>query len=99
MQKVFTQWPRCHRNNVPSSHHENLARSHFSTKSRAYSTTMTALRRVRLEYRQARDLERLPYDPAATLVLANWRYAGQGYTTGESALASSISPQGGTVGH
>lgn len=71
-------------------------RGHFSTKSRAYSTTMTALRRVRLEYRQARDLERLPYDPAATLVLANWRYAGQGYTAGESALASSLSPQGGT---
>ncbi|MFJ2028717.1 replication initiator [Streptosporangium sp. NPDC087985] len=73
-------------------------RGHFSTKSRAYSTTMTALRRVRLEYRQARDLERLPYDPAATLVLANWRYAGQGYTAGESALASSLSHQGGTVG-
>ncbi|MEU0521479.1 replication initiator [Streptosporangium sp. NPDC006007] len=73
-------------------------RGHFSSKSRAYSTTLTALRRVRLEYRQARDLERLPYDPAATLTLANWRYAGQGYTAGESALASSISQPGGSVG-
>ncbi|MEV4186673.1 replication initiator [Streptosporangium canum] len=67
-------------------------RGHFSTKSRAYSTTLTALRRVRLEYRQARDLGRLPYDPAATLVLANWKYAGQGYTAGESALAASLTP-------
>ncbi|MFI7049520.1 replication initiator [Streptosporangium sandarakinum] len=68
-------------------------RGHFSTKSRAYSTTMTALRRVRLEYRQARDLERLPYDPATTLVLADWRYAGQGYTAGEAALAGQFIPR------
>ncbi|GGT00676.1 replication initiation protein [Planobispora rosea] len=74
-------------------------RGHFSTKSRAYSTTLTALRHVRLEYRQARDLARLPYDPATTLVLANWKYAGQGYTAGESALVSTISPKGGSVEH
>jgi hypothetical protein len=72
-------------------------RGRFSTKSRAYSTTMTALRRVRLEYHQARDLARLPYDPAAMLTLASWRYAGQGYTAGESALAASIASEGGPV--
>jgi hypothetical protein len=71
-------------------------RGHFSTKSRTYSTTLTALRRARLEFREARDAERQPYDPNTTLVLAHWRYAGQGYTTGESALAASISNREGT---
>ncbi|MGW7477126.1 replication initiator [Nonomuraea muscovyensis] len=65
-------------------------RGHFSTKSRAYSTTLTALRRVRQDYRQARDHDRLPYDPSSALVLARWKYGGQGFTTGESALANQL---------
>ncbi|MFE3452343.1 replication initiator [Nonomuraea sp. NPDC059194] len=72
-------------------------RGHFSTKSRAYSTTLTALRRVRLDYREAQELRRLPYDPQSTLVLAHWKYAGQGYTPGESALAATVN-EGGTHG-
>lgn len=67
-------------------------RGHFSTKSRTYSTTLGALRRVRLEYRQAR--EQLPYNPGTTLVLSHWKYVGQGYTTGESALAASLTSEG-----
>ncbi|MET8004404.1 replication initiator [Nonomuraea glycinis] len=69
-------------------------RGHFSTKSRAYSTTLTALRRVRLEYREAQELQRLPYDPTSTLVLAHWKYAGQGFTPGESTLAATINEGG-----
>ncbi|MGI5284309.1 replication initiator [Nonomuraea polychroma] len=37
-------------------------RGHFSTKSRAYSTTLTALRRARLAYREAQERRRMPYD-------------------------------------
>ncbi|MFF0864978.1 replication initiator [Nonomuraea sp. NPDC003560] len=69
-------------------------RGHFSTKSRAYSTTLTALRRVRVEYREAQELQRLPYDPTSTLVLAHWKYAGQGFTPGESALAATVNGEG-----
>ncbi|WP_327106799.1 replication initiator [Nonomuraea glycinis] len=69
-------------------------RGHFSTKGRAYSTTLTALRRVRQEYREAQELQRLPYDPTSTLVLAHWKYAGQGFTPGESALAATANEGG-----
>ncbi|MEU0520778.1 replication initiator [Streptosporangium sp. NPDC006007] len=65
-------------------------RGHFSTRSRAYSTTMGALRQARTDYRQAQlAADGLP-DPDATLVLGHWRFAGQGYTPGESALAASF---------
>ncbi|GAA1738035.1 MULTISPECIES: replication initiator [Nonomuraea] len=69
-------------------------RGHFSTKSRAYSTTLTALRRVRVEYREAQELQRLRHDPTSTLVLAHWKYAGQGFTPGESALAATVNEGG-----
>ncbi|MFI6489867.1 replication initiator [Streptomyces sp. NPDC050564] len=66
-------------------------RGHFSTKSRRYSTTLTALRQTRANYRacQQREALGLP-DPGTTLVLAHWRYAGHGHTSGESALAATI---------
>ncbi|MFF3251145.1 replication initiator protein RepSA [Actinacidiphila glaucinigra] len=71
-------------------------RGHFSTKSRRYSTTLTALRQVRADYRarQERQQRGLP-DPddtleGSTLVLAHWTYAGHGHTPGESWLAASI---------
>jgi len=66
-------------------------RGHFSTRSRAYSTTMTALRQARADYRQAQLRETGgAFDPDTTLVLAHWRFAGQGYTPGEAALALQI---------
>ncbi|MEU2163297.1 replication initiator protein RepSA [Streptomyces sp. NPDC019208] len=64
-------------------------RGHFSTKSRRYSTTLSALRQVRADYRAAQDHNALG-DPDTVLVLASWEYAGHGHTPGESALAASI---------
>ncbi|MFD9487739.1 replication initiator protein RepSA [Streptomyces sp. NPDC059991] len=69
-------------------------RGHFLTKSRAYSSTFTARRQVRADYRatQQREALGLP-DPDTTLVLAHWQYAGSGHTPGESALAESIADE------
>ncbi len=66
-------------------------RGHFSTRSRTYSTTLTALRQARTDFRQAqlRETGWAP-DPDTTLVLAHWSFAGQGYTPGESALALNL---------
>ncbi|MER8154659.1 replication initiator protein RepSA [Streptomyces sp. NPDC094472] len=71
-------------------------RGHFSTKSRRYSTTLSALRQVRADYRAAQERrERGLPDPddhpeATTLVVAHWAYAGHGHTPGESWLAANI---------
>ncbi|MEU9699923.1 replication initiator protein RepSA [Streptomyces sp. NPDC047981] len=70
-------------------------RGHFMTKSRAYSSTLTARRQVRADYRAAQERrERGLPDPddseGSTLVLAHWTYAGHGHTPGESWLAQSI---------
>ncbi len=71
-------------------------RGHFSTKSRVYSTTLTALRQTRADYRAAQERrERGLPDPdddpeGSTLVLAHWTYAGHGHSPGESWLAASI---------
>ncbi|MFF2201162.1 replication initiator protein RepSA [Streptomyces sp. NPDC058145] len=70
-------------------------RGHFSTKSRRYSTTLSALRQVRAEYRAAQQRAALGLpDPnaeeATTLTLAHWAYAGHGHTPGESWLAANI---------
>ncbi|WP_246264141.1 replication initiator [Acrocarpospora pleiomorpha] len=66
-------------------------RGHFSTRSRAYSTTLGALRQARVDYRQRLQIDRgRAFDPDTTLVLAHWKFAGQGYTPGESALAALI---------
>ncbi|MEU6174575.1 replication initiator protein RepSA [Streptantibioticus parmotrematis] len=71
-------------------------RGHFSTKSRRYSTTLSALRQTRADYRARQDRERLglpaPDTDAGetTLVLAHWTYAGHGHTPGESWLAKQI---------
>ncbi|SED34878.1 replication initiator protein RepSA [Streptomyces sp. TLI_105] len=68
-------------------------RGHFSTKSRRYSTTLSDLRQTRADYRAeqertARGLDDI--EPDTVLVLTSWRYAGQGHTPGEAALAASI---------
>jgi len=68
-------------------------RGHFSTRSRAYSSTLTALRQARADYRRARQAAALPYDPDTTLVVAHWRYAGSGFTPGESALAATLAKE------
>ncbi|MDT9682563.1 replication initiator protein RepSA [Streptomyces sp. TRM76323] len=71
-------------------------RGHFSTKSRRYSTTLSALRQARADYRAAEQRAALGLpdpddDPEhSTLVLAHWAYAGHGHTPGESWLAANI---------
>ncbi|MFD8552466.1 replication initiator protein RepSA [Streptomyces fradiae] len=71
-------------------------RGHFSTKSRRYSTTLTALRQARADYRAAEQRAALGLpDPddhpeATTLAVAHWTYAGHGHTPGESWLAANI---------
>jgi hypothetical protein len=74
-------------------------RGHWSTKSRRYSTTMTALRRARVQFakrRRARDgvpldvWGRVEDDDQAAVVIATWSYVGSGYQTqGEVWLALS----------
>ncbi|CAL9409016.1 replication initiator protein RepSA [Streptomyces sp. enrichment culture] len=71
-------------------------RGHFSTKSRRYSTTLTALRQTRADYRAAEQRAALglphpdDHPEATTLVVAHWTYAGHGHTPGESWLAANI---------
>ncbi|WP_197016109.1 replication initiator [Actinomadura viridis] len=69
-------------------------RGHFSTKSRRYSTTLGALREARILHNQ-REHEittgRLPLtDEDQVLVVAHWRYLGQGLTPGEALLTAAI---------
>ncbi|MEV8639316.1 replication initiator, partial [Streptosporangium sp. NPDC051023] len=105
-QKVLTQWPRCHHDDVPSPHHENLARPHFSTRSRHYSTTMGAIRDERRDHARTDEITtgRLPlFDEDTVLVISHWEYAGKGLSAGDALLAallsgdppSPISPDGG----
>jgi hypothetical protein len=71
---------------------------HFSSKSRRYSTTLGALRRVRVAYATRRrrggvlplDAWGRPEDDQAVIVVASWSYLGSGYqSTGEAWLAAS----------
>jgi hypothetical protein len=73
-------------------------RGHWQTKSRRYSTTMTVLRRARVEYAKRRrhgegvplDAWDRPKDDELVEVVASWAYAGRGYLTqGEVWLALS----------
>ncbi|MFD8394393.1 replication initiator protein RepSA [Streptomyces sp. NPDC059680] len=68
-------------------------RGHFSSKSRRYSTTLSALRQARADFRAAQERATCGLDerePDTVLVLADWQYAGHGHTPGESALAATI---------
>ncbi|MGH3343689.1 MAG: replication initiator [Carbonactinosporaceae bacterium] len=73
-------------------------RGHFTTKSRAYSTTLTAIR----DQRRAHALAAHDHDDQevgddgeeTTLMVAHWRYAGQGITPGESLLAALLTETG-----
>ena len=77
-------------------------RGHIASKSRRYSTTMTALRRARVEHRlRQRYGEDGPVDPwgrpldadedtGTVLLIADWRFAGVGHrTAGDAWLAES----------
>jgi hypothetical protein len=73
-------------------------RGHWSTKSRRYSTTMTALRRARVQFakrRRARDGIPLdawgrPENDDQVVIVASWAFVGAGYETeGERWLALS----------
>jgi hypothetical protein len=65
---------------------------HFLTKSRRYSTTLGTLRRARAEHAirarfngEPRDAWGRPAGTGGVLVLAQWRFAGRGYTTAADA--------------
>ncbi|NYE10947.1 hypothetical protein BJ999_001243 [Actinomadura citrea] len=69
-------------------------RGHFSTKSRRYSTTLGALRQARIQHNQHQHDEpttgRIPFDDDQVLVVAHWRYLGQGMTPGEALLTAAL---------
>ncbi|GLZ08863.1 replication initiation protein [Actinomadura sp. NBRC 104412] len=69
-------------------------RGHFSTKSRRYSTTLGALRAARIEHNRREHQTttgRLPLtDEDQVLVIAHWRYLGQGLTPGEALLTAAL---------
>ncbi len=70
-------------------------RGHFSTKSRRYSTTLGRLRAARIEHSQREHADeittgRLPFDDDQVLVIAHWRYLGQGMTPGEALLTAAL---------
>jgi hypothetical protein len=73
-------------------------RGHWSTKSRRYSTTMTVLRRARVQFAKRRrakggiplDAWERPEDDQAVIVVASWSFVGVGFQTeGEAWLALS----------
>jgi hypothetical protein len=72
-------------------------RGHFSTKTRHYSTTLGALRTARAEWHRLQNQPPTP-EPATTLVLSHWTFAGTGLTPGEEFLAASLAPAPGTEG-
>ena len=78
-------------------------RGHFSTKSRAYSITLGSLRADRAAYQRERAIAAglRPVADDATLVLADWHYAGRGDPPSLAALLAAAavsapaSPPGG----
>ncbi|MFJ9816561.1 replication initiator [Streptomyces sp. NPDC101151] len=70
-----------------SSAHTLGYRGHILTKSRRYSTTYTALREERAEYRRG---DTGPTDNPAVITDSNWRYVGSGYTAGAALVAAGI---------
>ncbi|HZD71941.1 MAG TPA: replication initiator [Actinomycetes bacterium] len=65
---------------------------HCLTKSRRYATTLTALRRARAEH--ARHARGRPARASAVVILAQWRFAGRGYTTpADASLAAAMAEE------
>jgi hypothetical protein len=71
---------------------------HFSTKSRRYSTTLTALRQTRAQHRAEERRAALGLDGRSTAVVAQWRYAGRGYSPEAALVAASVREGGGRHG-
>ena len=68
-------------------------RGHFSTKSRRYSTTLGDIRQERADHMrdEAVSTGRLPlFDEDTVLVIAEWKYAGQGLPIGDALLAAAL---------
>jgi hypothetical protein len=81
-------------------------RGHYSTRSRCYSTTLTALRQARRNWRDQRLLAALRHSDQArvvryeeianegesetVLVLGQWQYIGRGHSPGEAIYARTI---------
>lgn len=69
-------------------------RGHFSTKSRRYSVTLGRLRADRIEHNRREHDEittgRLPFEDDQVIVIAHWRYLGQGMTPGEALLTAAL---------
>ncbi|GGL39672.1 replication initiator [Planomonospora parontospora] len=68
-------------------------RGHFSTKSRRYSTTLGDIREERTEHMRTEAVStgRLPlFEEDTVLVIAEWEYAGQGYSLGDALLAAAL---------
>ncbi|WP_193318062.1 MULTISPECIES: replication initiator [Streptomyces] len=63
-------------------------RGHFSTKSRRYSTTLTAFRDARAEWRRQQTGGHGPDE--TVLVVAHWAYAGSGLSPAEAWLSASL---------
>ncbi|GHE54774.1 replication initiation protein [Streptomyces longispororuber] len=71
---------------------------HFSTKSHRYSTTLTALRQARTDYRAEQQRASLHLKDHATATVGHWRYAGRGYSPEAALLAASVREGGGLHG-
>ncbi|MET8386518.1 replication initiator [Streptosporangium canum] len=68
-------------------------RGHFSTRSRHYSTTMGSIRDERRDFARTEEVTtgRLPlFDEDTALVIANWEYAGKGFSVGDALLVSAL---------
>ncbi|MFC4067378.1 replication initiator [Actinoplanes subglobosus] len=68
--------------------HQLGYRGHTATKSRRYSTTYTALRAARADYRRARNGE--PPHDTDTITEKSWRYGHTGHTVGQAMFAEGI---------
>jgi hypothetical protein len=68
-------------------------RGHFSTRSRNYSTTLGDIRADRVAFVRDEEIStgRLPlFDEDAVLVVAEWEYAGKGYSAGDALLVAAL---------
>ncbi|GAA2456999.1 replication initiator protein RepSA [Actinomadura vinacea] len=68
-------------------------RGHFSTKSRRYSTTLGALRQVRIDFIRAQQPAWQPGDDQTDgqiIALAEWRFHSQGLTRAEALVTAAL---------
>ncbi|MFI0425223.1 replication initiator [Spongiactinospora sp. 9N601] len=68
-------------------------RGHVSTRSRRYSTTLGHIRADRATHARNNEITtgRLPlFEEDTVLVVAEWQYAGRGYSSGDALIAASL---------